>query len=88
MAAGVQFVCALAEELLLACGVGGLRALSLHTGQLAAHEFTARVPHTSRARTRHEPVWLVAFGVHADMLLLLVRAPIHRTPLIRVPRHE
>ena len=36
------FVCALStDELLLAYGDAGLRALSLHTGQLAAREPTA-----------------------------------------------
>ena len=34
----VSSMCALsADEVLLACGAAGLRAVSLHTGQLAAH---------------------------------------------------
>ena len=60
--ARVRSLCELsANELLLACGVGGLRALSLHTGQLAAHEPTAL-----------RDVWRVAFDAHTNTLLLLL----------------
>ena len=53
-----------ADELLFACGDAGLRALSLHTGQLAARESTAL-----------QNVWQVAFDAHTDTLLLFVRPP-------------
>ena len=59
-------MCALsADELLLACGAAGLRAVSLHTAQLAAHEFSAI----------RDDVWRVAFDAHTDTLLLIVWAP-------------
>ena len=54
----VRSLCALsADELLLACGVGGLRALSLHTGQLVANDL--------------QRIDRVAFDAHTDTLLLL-----------------
>ena len=53
-----------ADEVLLACGPAGLRAVSLHTAQLAAHELNAfRYVHG------------VAFDAHTNTLLLLVGAP-------------
>ena len=59
-------MCALsADEVLLACGNEGLRAVSLHTAQLAAHESSA---------IRND-VWGVVFDAHTDTLLLLVGAP-------------
>ena len=55
-------MCALsADEVLLACGSAGLRAVSLHTAQLAAHKPSA---------IRY--VYGVAFDAHTDTLLLLV----------------
>ena len=61
----VYYMCALsADEVLLAFGPAGLRAVSLHTAQLAAHEPTAL-----------KNVYRVAFDAHTDTLLLLVRAP-------------
>ena len=58
----VWSLCALsADELLLACGAAGLRALSLHTEQLAAHEPSA-LSH----------VYSVAFDNHTDTLLLVL----------------
>ena len=61
----VWSMCALsADELLLACGAAGLRALSLHTGQLVAREPTAL----------RDDVWRVAFDAHTDTLLLVVMA--------------
>ena len=60
-------MCALsADEVLLACGDAGLRSVSLHTAQLAAHEFSAI----------RDGVWGVAFDAQTDTLLLLVRPPI------------
>ena len=57
-------MCALsADEILLACGRAGLRAVSLHTAQLAAYEPTAL-----------QNVYRVAFDTHTDTLLLFVRA--------------
>ena len=53
-----------ADEVLLACGVAGLRVVSLHTAQLAAHE-----PSVIRY------VWRVAFDAYTDTLLLLVTVP-------------
>ena len=53
-----------AEELLLACGAAGLRALSLHTGQLAAREPTAL----------RDDVRKVPFDAHTVTLLLLLKA--------------
>ena len=59
-------LCALsAEELLLACGAEGLRALSLDTGQLAARRPTAMQYDVRR----------VAFDARTDTLLLLVWPP-------------
>ena len=59
-------MCALsADEVLLACGVKGLRALSLHTAQLAAHE----------SSVIQDIVLGVEFDAHTDTLLLLVWAP-------------
>ena len=58
-------VCALsADEVLLACGAAGLRAVSLRTAQLAAHEPTA-IRYMQR----------VAFDAHTDTLVLFVKAP-------------
>ena len=58
-------LCALsADELLLACGDAGLRALSLDTGQL-----TAREPTALRGDVRR-----VAFDARTETLLLLVMA--------------
>ena len=60
----VLAMCALsADELLLACGAAGLRAVSLHTAQLVSHEPSAI-----------RDVYRVAFDAHTDTLLLLVRA--------------
>ena len=53
-----------ADEVLLACGYAGVRALSLHTTQLAAHDPTA---------IRH--VYRAAFEAHTDTLLLFVKSP-------------
>ena len=53
-----------ADEVLLACGAAGLRAVSLHTAQLVAHEPTA---------IRY--VYGVAFDAHSDTLLLIVWSP-------------
>ena len=53
-----------ADEVLLACGAAGLRAVSMHTAQLAAYEPTAL-----------QNVYRVAFDTHTDTLLLLVWAP-------------
>ena len=59
-------MCALsADEVLLACGTASLRAVSLHTAQLAAHESSAI----------RDDVWGVVFDAHTDTLLLLVGAP-------------
>ena len=59
-------LCALsADEVLLACGAEGLLSVSLHTAQLAAHEFSAI----------RDFVREVAFDAHTDTLLLLVWAP-------------
>ena len=61
----VWSLCALsADELLLAMGAKGLRALSLHTGQLAAHEPIAL----------RDEVIRVAFDSNTDTLLLFVKA--------------
>ena len=61
----VYDMCALsADEVLLACGAAGLRVVSLHTAQLAAHEPTA---------IRDYFVSRMAFDAHSDTLLLLVR---------------
>ena len=61
----VNAMCALsADEVLLSCGIYGLRVVSLHTAQLAAHE-----PNAIRV------VYGVAFDVHTDTLLLLVWEP-------------
>ena len=55
-------MCALsADEVLLACGPAGLRAVTLHTAQ-----------HSTAIR---DNVWRVAFDAHTDTLLLLVWAP-------------
>ena len=62
----VKDMCALsADEVLLACGDAGLRAVSLHTAQLAAHESSAI----------RDYVRGVAFDAHNDTLLLLVLEP-------------
>ena len=59
----VKSLCALsADELLLACGTAGLRALSLRTGQLVAREPTAM----------REDVRSVAYDRQTDTLLLVV----------------
>ena len=52
-----------ADELLFACDAAGLRALSLHIGQLAARE-----------PTDLRDVYRVTFDAHTDTLLL-VRSP-------------
>ena len=62
----VYDMCALsADEVLLACGPAGLRAVSLHTAQLVAQ----LEPGAIRVVVR------VAFDTHTDTLLLVVRAP-------------
>ena len=53
------------DELLLACGSSGLRAVSLHTGELIAHEPTAAL---------RDDVRKMAFDAHTDTLILFVRA--------------
>ena len=61
----VSDMCALsADEVLLSCGAAGLRSVSPHTAQLAAHEPSA---------IRY--VWRVVFDAHTDTLLLAVSAP-------------
>ena len=61
----VESLCALsADELLLACFGAGLRAVSLHTGQLVARKPTAL----------RDDVLSVAFDAHTDTLLLVVGA--------------
>ena len=61
----VRDMCALsADEVLLACGAAGLRAVSLQNAQLAAYEPTAL-----------QNVNRVGFDTHTDTLLLLVKIP-------------
>ena len=70
-------MCALsADEVLLACGPAGLRAVSLHTAQLVAHEPTS---------IRY--VLRVAFDAHTDTLLLLVLAPPRDHQLVSLRRN-
>ena len=72
----VRSLCALsADELLLACGDAGLRALSLHTGELAAREPTV---------LRY--VWRVAFDAHTNMLLI-VQPPANTVQLVSLRRN-
>ena len=56
-------LCALPDEVLLACGVTGLRAFSLRGALLSAHEPTSI-----------RNVYGVAFDNHTDTLLLIVWA--------------
>ena len=70
-------MCALsADEVLLACGPAGLRAVSLDTAQLVAHESSA---------IRY--VWRVEFDAHTDTLLLLVRPPTGDYQLVSLRRN-
>ena len=63
-ALSVLDVCAVSvDEVLLACNDAGVRAVSLHTAQLVAHE-----PNAIRK------VWRVAFVAHTNTLLLLVQS--------------
>ena len=62
-----QSVCApSSEEVLLACGLSGVRTMSLNTGRLSAHE-----PFNLRDVWGH---WGAAYDAHTDTLLLLVTA--------------
>ena len=73
----VQRLCApTADEVLLACGAAGLRAVSLHTAQLAAHE-----------PTDIRYVQSVAFDAHTDTLLLVVISPTDYLQLVSLRRN-